>query len=929
MGDSLTQSCCCKPGSSRCCGDKHGNESTVCCRESYRSHLASVLKTSWGANAFTFVGSQERRFMCSEDAGAFEYAGETLASVRHSSSHQGHWGWTTAQLLEWTKYFVRRAAPDVVLLMIGLNDLVHLPSGDTKSANAQIRASLQNVRKMIDAATRAWPGVKVLLGTLPICERRPYQPIGQKAPTIMCPNPSAIPGYNAGLNDLVRDATGTPDATVSICETGDGFDARTMTYDGIHPNSMGASHLGLKWGKCIKAEHVPRASEFGRTSSAASILPLSFAFDAARTCAASFSDGKWVKVQRERFEVGSIDFYESCYAARGISEARCDDWAWEPKKDKDGSCPQPFVRFNSSGVRELLRGKWVAFLGDSAIRLVFSSLVHALNGSLTDPSYPTHDFSHQEHGNLVDHCMHGKCFRDFALDVDNEQTRVSFDMFTTLDSYPGRAERFFYGRYGKVRATPDILVMNAGSWDFFENRYSAQRHQRELWNFLVQLVKFHSGPSYWLSNTFVPKGNNSQVFVKRSLEVNDVHKLQAPILEHFRHVMIDRGPLFRPLPTFYDNRPGKFNPFHLPGLITDESLQLLLNVIRSSVPAPLASRPRQASEMHSMAEHEGRQLQQQLAAKAPGLGLFCGGSDEKTSSSDMYSGPNFVYTFSCDPVTQLLVVASAINAYLTAAPGASKAPATGLAFVSVVGGLSCFNMLSVLPTPDVVVLYDTNPWMVEYARMVVEIVKLSPTRLHFVSRMFSRNASEYLLASGHTELTPAAEAAYLTLPAKRSLEQQTQGLLSDRARCTHKWLTQQLVPPLGKKPTRRVCEDVRLFFDPSSMPPLFPEILVGRCRTDRCRRTTNVCSLYFGEGWLATEAAFVAVQKALFNVKFTQWSITQPLTDLWDIGKFPRSILYCSNIEAFLPKTISFPRILSRWADEVRAAGATELFIPI
>jgi len=81
----------------------------------------------------------------------------------------------------------------------------------------------------------------------------------------------------------------------------------------------------------------------------------------------------------------------------------------------------------------------------------------------------------------------------------------------------------------------------------------------------------------------------------------------------------------------------------------------------------------------------------------------------------------------------------------------------------------------------VVVLYDINSWMVEYARMVVEIVRLSPTRLHFVSRMFSRNVSEYLLASGHTELTPAAEAAYLTLPAKRSLELQTQRLLSDRA----------------------------------------------------------------------------------------------------------------------------------------------------
>ena len=64
---------------------------------------------------------------------------------------------------------------------------------------------------------------------------------------------------------------------------------------------------------------------------------------------------------------------------------------------------------------------------------------------------------------------------------------------------------------------------------------------------------------------------------------NDLHKRQAPILEYFRHVMVDRSPLFTPLPEAYNSSAGAHNPYHLPGVISDESLQLLLNVVHSSV----------------------------------------------------------------------------------------------------------------------------------------------------------------------------------------------------------------------------------------------------------------------------------------------------------------------------------------------------------
>ena len=67
---------------------------------------------------------------------------------------------------------------------------------------------------------------------------------------------------------------------------------------------------------------------------------------------------------------------------------------------------------------------------------------------------------------------------------------------------------------------------------------------------------------------------------------NDLHLQQAPILDHFRHVMIDRKSLFVPMPEWYNNSAGGFNPFHLPGLINDESLQILLNVMQNSLSEP-------------------------------------------------------------------------------------------------------------------------------------------------------------------------------------------------------------------------------------------------------------------------------------------------------------------------------------------------------
>ena len=585
MGDSITSSCCCVAGSNRCCGDANGNESTLCCRQGYRRQLHHLLEARLGVDAFTFVGSQERGYACERDTTPNGYEDVSAAPADFAVAHQGHWGWTTSQLADWASAFVRHSQPDWVLLMIGLNDFLW-----GKGSQVQLQSqALQNIKTIISLALVAQPGVRVLVATLPICHSRPYQPAGSRTPTTFCGHGAAagISGFNARLTEQVvgpfRSAYGS---AVSLCNVSDGFDSASMTFDGVHPNAVGERLLARRWAECLGKPDLSKVLAGDQAVPA-------YNFEQASLCATGYSRGRWAPVERQRFEPGSLDFYSSCFAAYGTPS--CSDWAWLPDPPKDStatSCKLPYARFDASGIRHLLRGKWLAFLGDSTTRLVFSSLVHALsNGTALPPSYPTHDFDFFAHTYSTDHCKSGNCFRDFVLGAGNDQIRMSFDMWTTLDEYPERASTFFASRYKRMRAVPDMVVLNSGPWDFQASQpYDSKTYRANLWGFLARFVELYSGPTFWLSNTAVQRPAATYTRTLRPVTDADVrqcaqlHDLQTPIIEHFRHVMINRSPLFTPLPNFYNSSAGMHNPYHLPGVMTDESLQILLNTIKASMP---------------------------------------------------------------------------------------------------------------------------------------------------------------------------------------------------------------------------------------------------------------------------------------------------------------------------------------------------------
>ena len=104
--------------------------------------------------------------------------------------------------------------------------------------------------------------------------------------------------------------------------------------------------------------------------------------------------------------------------------------------------------------------------------------------------------------------------------------------------------------------------------------------------------------------------------------------------------------------------------------------------------------------------------------------------------------------------------------------------------------------------------------MVEYAELIVELVRLSPSRWEWVSRLFSRKAS-YLMAEHKNRkiFTNVLEEEFYAGPIDEELAAETTRRLSPRARCVFLWFTAHISPdPLLKAPptARRVCERIRL-----------------------------------------------------------------------------------------------------------------------
>ncbi|MBS1719838.1 MAG: cellulose-binding protein [Armatimonadetes bacterium] len=178
----------------------------------YRRDLWLALQAQ-GANV-DFVGSQRGTPWGEPPQTDFDW------------DHEGHWGYTTPQLLANVDGWLASAQPDIVLLLAGSNDLI---SGGTSEGAAQ------GIESLIGRIRAANPSVRIVLGKIP--------PIGNVT--------YDVEGLNARIEAIAArlDQPGSP---IRIADLNTGFDCSKDTFDLVHPNSLGASLLSSRWLAALK-----------------------------------------------------------------------------------------------------------------------------------------------------------------------------------------------------------------------------------------------------------------------------------------------------------------------------------------------------------------------------------------------------------------------------------------------------------------------------------------------------------------------------------------------------------------------------------------------------------------------------------------------------------------------------------------------------
>jgi lysophospholipase L1-like esterase len=154
----------------------------------------------------------------------------TVGGVAFPQDNDGHSGWTIDQIAGLVPSPALQTNPDIVLLMIGTNDM-YSQSQPVAQAPQRLATLLD---KILGADTHA---------LLVVAEITPLQNSAWE---------TQVQSYNAAIPALVQARAGTG-KHVLLVDMHTGFMTATMlSSDGIHPNKAGYDHMGDVWYAGIK-----------------------------------------------------------------------------------------------------------------------------------------------------------------------------------------------------------------------------------------------------------------------------------------------------------------------------------------------------------------------------------------------------------------------------------------------------------------------------------------------------------------------------------------------------------------------------------------------------------------------------------------------------------------------------------------------------
>ncbi len=164
--------------------------------------------------AVDFVGSAGKIF------------GISFGKSDYDSDHEGHWAWTTNQVLEKIDGWARISKPDIVLIHLGTNDVFQgIPS----------ETAVDNLSAIIDRARSANPKAVFLVAK--IISARGME--------------SGVQQLNEMI-DAVIPKKSTPESPVHVVAMPNDFDVESDTSDGAHPNEAGAKKMASAWAVALE-----------------------------------------------------------------------------------------------------------------------------------------------------------------------------------------------------------------------------------------------------------------------------------------------------------------------------------------------------------------------------------------------------------------------------------------------------------------------------------------------------------------------------------------------------------------------------------------------------------------------------------------------------------------------------------------------------
>ena len=140
--------------------------------------------------------------------------------------HEGHWGWTSGDVLDRLDEWAPAARADVALVHLGTNDF----GGDPFVAP-------RNLSGIIDELRKAKPDVVVFLA-------RVIPATGVPA--------DRLDAVNDAIEAMGRGKSTEASPVISVAQD-EGFDSVADTYDGTHPNESGEKKMAAKWFRAIDA----------------------------------------------------------------------------------------------------------------------------------------------------------------------------------------------------------------------------------------------------------------------------------------------------------------------------------------------------------------------------------------------------------------------------------------------------------------------------------------------------------------------------------------------------------------------------------------------------------------------------------------------------------------------------------------------------